>query len=511
METICLVIPPSLFLLDERVFPSLGILKVAASLEERGWPVEVLDLSGIENYLEVLTIHAKDSKATIWGFTSTTPQMPATAKLVDTLRVERPDAAVIIGGPHPTLINAARKKEEKSRTNGRAHRAFSDLTWMFDIIVAGDGEDAIFEALDLCGKSKGLVDGDDPKSPLFLTNKRLGELPPPARHLIDLDTYKYMIEGFSATSLIAQLGCPFQCGFCGGRESPMLRRIRMRSIQSIIDEMTFLHEQYGYTGFMFYDDELNVNKKMVELMNEISNLQDRLGIEFRLRGFAKAELLTEEQAKSMYRAGFRQLLTGFESGSPQILENINKRATRDDNTRAVEIAKKYGLKVKALMSIGHPGESYETIEETKQWLLDMEPDDFDCTIITTYPGCPYYDEAVETKPGIWTYTYEKTGDRLHAIELNYNETADYYKGDPNLDGGYQAYVYTDYIFSNDLVTARDDLERYVRNKLEIPFNQSTESICFDHSMGQGSLPSSILRVSQNKRVSKMPNLLPVIE
>ena len=33
-DRICLVIPPSLFLLDDRVFMSLGILRVAAVLED---------------------------------------------------------------------------------------------------------------------------------------------------------------------------------------------------------------------------------------------------------------------------------------------------------------------------------------------------------------------------------------------------------------------------------------------------------------------------------------------
>ena len=45
---LCLIIPPSLFLLDERVFMSLGILKVAAVLEREGIGVELLDLSGVK-------------------------------------------------------------------------------------------------------------------------------------------------------------------------------------------------------------------------------------------------------------------------------------------------------------------------------------------------------------------------------------------------------------------------------------------------------------------------------
>ena len=512
-EKICLVIPPSIFLLDERVFASLGILKIAASLEEQGWPVEVVDLSGFTNFEEIIKLHAEKTDARIFGITATTPQMPAATRVAKSIKVARSDSKVMIGGPHPTLTKAALNQEQKKNRLGRASKAMEHLLEVFDIIVAGDGEDAIFEAIKLAQDNTSdemaerIVDGDNPKGSLFLTNKRLEETPWPARHLIDLPNYNYDIAGYKATSLIAQLGCPFACGFCGGRRSPMLRRIRMRSTESIVAEIRFLYETYGFRGFMFYDDELNVNKKMVELMNAISDLQSELGTDFRLRGFVKAELFNKEQAEVMYRAGFRQLLTGFESGSPRILENMNKKATRDDNTRAVGFAKNAGLSVKALMSCGHPGESHETIQDTKDWLLEVQPDDFDYTIITTYPGSPYYDDAVETKPGIWTYTYEKTGDRLHAYELDYRTTADYYKGNP--DGGYKAYVFTDHITSEELVTERDNLEREVRDKLGIPFNSSAASVNFEHSMGQGPLPDHILRVTKERK-STMKVGLPVI-
>jgi anaerobic magnesium-protoporphyrin IX monomethyl ester cyclase len=38
---VSLITPPSGFLLDERVFPTLGILKVAAALESAGIDVDV--------------------------------------------------------------------------------------------------------------------------------------------------------------------------------------------------------------------------------------------------------------------------------------------------------------------------------------------------------------------------------------------------------------------------------------------------------------------------------------
>ena len=104
-------------------------------------------------------------------------------------------------------------------------------------------------------------------------------------------------------------------------------------------------------------------------MRLIEQRQKQCGAEWRLRGFIKSQLFTDEQAQAMYAAGFRWILVGFESGAERILTNINKQATRDENTRCMEIARRHGLKVKALMSIGHPGESFETIEETRKWLL----------------------------------------------------------------------------------------------------------------------------------------------
>jgi anaerobic magnesium-protoporphyrin IX monomethyl ester cyclase len=491
---ICLVIPPSIFLMDERVFMTLGILKIAAVLEHQEFTVDVLDLSGFSNFEEVVVDYIRLHPDTLYfGLTATTPQMPAVTKVVHVIRQERSSARVILGGPHITLINAAYKNEVKKGGVGRAHAAMHQIQPMFDCLVAGDGEEAIFAAIKESAPK--LVDADDIKSSLFLTNAKLGELPFPARHLVDANSYRYSIDGVRAHSLIAQLGCPFECGFCGGRSSPMLRKIRTRSSENIVAEMVHIYETYGVRGFMLYDDELNVNKKMIELMDLIADAQAKLGVEWRLRGFIKAELFTKEQAEAMYRAGFRWILTGFESGSPKILTNINKKATREENTRCVQIAKAASLKVKALMSVGHAGESRQTVEETRQWLLETQPDDFDLTIITCYPGTPYYDEAVRLsdKEGVWVYTY-KTGDRLYQLEVDYTTTADYYKG--NIDGGYKAYVYTDDLSSEELVSLRDDVERDVRAKLGIPFNHGVVAQNYEHSMGQsGPLPPNILRTS----------------
>lgn len=885
MRPVGLITPPSPFLLDERVFVSLGILRVAAVLEAEGVSVEMLDLSGVENYEDAAAAWAANTQASHVGITATTPQLPNVMRIVARIRQANSNIRIILGGPHVTLVQAAYKREKKDGRAGRATDALNQLRFAFDTLVCGDGEDAIFHAL--MPDAPKVIDADDPASRMFQTNERLDAAPLPARHLVDMDSYHYSIDGFKATSLIGQLGClaagaliemadgsqrpienvrkgdnvvcldedtgqfriapvaahwhrhakdlwrielynnrrllvtsehpvwtkagwrkvedltvgdeigcvpemrsgyhkdckslrpmpesadsrahmpalqkdilseagvcpatelvqlqvpgrvakiqrqpelakggaggnvckvegndgggavsilqyrkseigsgnpkvseadfreqggrtqpneaarsgtkglgnnqagafrfpvseteeamagwqdaedasggqpiaewggdnsfghtegccaavslrrqqsvldrsmrvgataksrlhrqseqegntasrgilalsrkrgsrlgrlsigrmggndsvgkgvedtqkgavaekvgpiyfskvtnkrfvgasevfnitvcpghsyianglvvhncPYQCAFCGGRNSPMLRRIRTRSNEQIIAEVRHLYEAHGYTGFMFYDDELNVSKSMPELMRGLKDLQRELKTEFRLRGFVKSNLFNAEQAIAMREAGFRWLLVGFESGSPRILENIRKKATREQNTACVKIAHANGLKVKALMSIGHAGESRQTIRETRQWLLDEKPDDFDCTIITTYPGTPYYDDAEkhECLQNVWTYT-AKNGDRLHSYEVNYGTTADYYKGDP--EGGYKAYVFTDWLTSDELVTLRDRLEADVRSELKIPFNPGAPGIKFESSMGLSNyLPPSIFRASK---------------
>src|SRR5437879_10002073 len=328
---------------------TLGILKVAAVLEQAGIQVEMLDLSGVENYEEVVREHVRTSGVTCYGLTATTPQMPAATKIYRTIRALNPKARIILGGPHVTLIHAAYKYEQKRRVTGRAATAYRLLEDMFDVLVVGDGELAVFEALgDTTTK---LVDADDPKSDYFLNNQKLTELPFPARHLVDVDSYHYTIDGVRALSMIAQLGCPFGCGFCGGRMSPFLRRVRTRTSGNIVQELVHLYQTYGVTGSMLYDEELNVSPNIVELMKLNAKTPKDLGREFRGRGFIKAELFTDQQAEAMYKAGIRRILIGFESGRERILTNIQVKAGLVDNTRAMAFAKRRSLQVQAVLAV----------------------------------------------------------------------------------------------------------------------------------------------------------------
>lgn len=496
------IIPPSVFLADERVFPFLGILKVVAEFRKNGNQVEVLDLSGYGNYADIVRDFSKQTDSRHFAITATTPQLPAAMKVIETLRDEIPQAQVILGGPHATLTFTGMEQDLLKKRAGRGTMGFEQLAKSFDKIVVGDGELATFYAIDPL-YDRQVINAGDRKSPLFLKKGTLEEFEPPARDLIDMSSYHYHIDGKRSFSTIAQLGCPFECGFCGGRDSHFLRTARPRSPEHAVKEvedyiLTAREEGTDYSGIMFYDDELNISTGNLEVLcRQLLNLQDRLCIEMAFRGFVKAELFTPKQAELMYQAGFKILLSGIESGSDQMLTAMRKHTTREINTHLVNIAHDAGLRVKALMSLGHPGESEETISQSVDWVksnLWPDWDDVDWTVITQYPGSPYFDHSeYNSEKKAWEYKTAIDGktESLYSREMNFAQDAYYYKGIP---GEYDVYVWTDYLSTDQLARLRDSAESETRSALKLsPITAVTPST-FEHSMGQ-SLPKNILRRS----------------
>ena len=91
---ITLIFPSSPFLLDQAVFPPLGIMYLSAYLKESGMAVQCLDL-GIGHTPEM-------AESNVIGISFTTPQRVESFELAK--RFSQEDRMVIGGGPHPTHI-----------------------------------------------------------------------------------------------------------------------------------------------------------------------------------------------------------------------------------------------------------------------------------------------------------------------------------------------------------------------------------------------------------------------
>jgi hypothetical protein len=137
------------------------------------------------------------------------------------------------------------------------------------------------------------------------------------------------------------------------------------------------------------------------------------------------------------------------------------------------------MKFKALMSIGHPGESRATIDESIDWVLANRPEEVDWTVITQYPGSPYYDHS-EREGDHWVYVEPRGKEKLYSADPDFLKEAAFYKGIP---GDYTSYVWTDYLSAEELVELRDEAERVAQEELGLSKIQNVAAQQFEHSMG----------------------------
>ncbi|KPK97623.1 MAG: hypothetical protein AMJ95_08040 [Omnitrophica WOR_2 bacterium SM23_72] len=155
-------------------------------------------------------------------------------------------------------------------------------------------------------------------------------------------------------------GCIGRCAYCV--ENDMMGTIRYRSPGNVVDELKLRLSQ-GYRKFQLCDLALNsCLRPLLDICQEI--IANKLDVEFVFAEFRNAPGLTKDVFELLYKAGFRTLCFGTESGSQRILESMGKGIkvkTIDQNFKDAHSA---GLKVIVYLMVGFPGETEETFLET---------------------------------------------------------------------------------------------------------------------------------------------------
>ena len=401
MSRVLLLNPPSPFLLDQAVFPPLSLLYLAASLEEWGHEVKVVDL-GLDDNWDHFDPH-------VIGITGLTPHIPFLKEYVPALKRLHPDAKIIVGGPHFT--NAP----QDARRLGA------------DEVCVGDGEPAVLRSVMA------------PHLPVRRGVVNIDEWPRPARHLIDLHRYHYMVGGERGTPILTSRGCPFACRYCS--KGMGTRPARYLALDRVEEELSELRVK-GFGGLQVYDDEVNISTKRLVAVARLFNVYG-----FKWRAFVRSNLFTRRQAEAMADNGCVEVCCGVESGSDEILQAVDKKATVADATRMVQVAREVGLRVKAFLILGLPGESEETAAATREWLLRVRPDDFDIAVFTPYPG-----SHIHAHPTWYDIN----------IEGSYWDVPYFHKGTP---GQYKVVVSTSALSALRIQELRDEIEFQVRNEL----------------------------------------------
>jgi radical SAM superfamily enzyme YgiQ (UPF0313 family) len=397
---ITLVFPSSPFLENPIMFPPLGIMYLSAYLKIYGLQAQCLDMA--------LGHTPEMAESDTIGLSFTTPQRDEAYKLAKYYKSI--GKTVIAGGPHPTHM----KKE--CLENG------------IDKVLKGYGEVPLVQYL---------LGGDFNKNSLYAANTGHLFTPFPDRDALPIKDYYQEIEGRQATPIIASRGCPYKCSFC----SKISKKFYIQDAERTILELEHLENRYGFKAFSIYDDTIAVDKNRLRILAERLITHN-----YKFRCFCRADLLGSELVcHQLAMMGVTDVGIGVESGSNEILKLNMKQSTNVVNTIAVKNLQKYGIRAKAFLIVGLPGETRKTVRETEEWIEYVKPDDIAVSVFQPLPGSKIFVDP------------EKWG-----IEFEYNGNPMWYRGK---SGEYQPTMRTKELSTQDIIELRDSMERNYGNHI----------------------------------------------
>lgn len=208
---------------------------------------------------------------------------------------------------------------------------------------------------------------------------------------IEADLNSNMYSSAQKSVIVTSRGCPFNCGYCGAK-AIWTRRVRFRSTESIIKQIKKVTENYGSNKIFFWDDSFTVNKKrVVELCERI--ISEKIKIDFYIT--TRVDIIDYDILKIMKKAGLKAIDFGVETGSPNMLNLIDKGITQEKIIKAVTMCDKIGIIWNIFLMIGFPDETEEDINMTLEFAKKIKPYSAYLSIFTPYPETPLYDRAVE--------------------------------------------------------------------------------------------------------------------
>ena len=271
---------------------------------------------------------------------------------------------------------------------GAGYSIFPDAALAYlgaDFGVRGDGE-AVFPALLEC-----LAGGRDPctlpgvygagrhsaSNPRF--SEDLGPMPmwdEALRQAADPATPDLWIP------VQSRRGCPNDCSYCSTSQIQG-RRLRAREPRQVAEHVAML-ARAGYRRVYFVDNSFNIPEQhALELCDALTRLAT--GVLWRCILYPCR--VCEELVRSMARAGCVEVSLGFESGSLQVLREMNKRFTPADVREVSDMLGAHGIRRMGFLLLGGPGETRETVEESVAFAESLR---LECLRVTVgmriYPG-----------------------------------------------------------------------------------------------------------------------------
>lgn len=273
-----------------------------------------------------------------------------------------------------------------------------------DVVVIGEGENTAVELINAIERGKPIT---DIKGIAFLQDERvkinprrpliedIDNIPFPAYDLFPVDYYRLLRMPHSGACdfvmpVLSSRGCPFTCTFC----YRMDQGFRLRSNESIIDEIKLLKEKYRINYIAFSDELLMTSGDRTTSLCE-SILKSGLGVKWECDGrlnYAKPEIL-----EIMKRAGCVFINYGIEAIDDNVLRNIKKALTYEQIVKGIEATLAAGISPGLNIIFGNIGDTKETLNKGIEFLLRYDDGAQMRTIrpVTPYPGSELYNYAIK--------------------------------------------------------------------------------------------------------------------
>jgi radical SAM superfamily enzyme YgiQ (UPF0313 family) len=319
------------------------------------------------------------------------------------------DIKVIVGGPHPTLCpNEVIKNPD------------------IDFIINGEGEIPLLKLMreiknggsrwervpGLCYRDS---KGNFRKNPVVDLIYDLDSLPIPARDLVlNCDYEKYRVH-----CILTARGCPYNCAFCA--DKPMWGgKVRRRSINSVIDEIKYLVNNYKVDMIDILDGTFTYDREYVYKFCKAlidNNLDIKWGC------MARYDNIDEEILNLMKRANCVGIFFGLESGSDRVLTNIiDKKTNVQQIMKISEMVYNSGIPTVSSILFGLPDESKEDMDATLKVMKSIKTDIFDISSFVPLPGGRLFDTLTEEEKNIdWSKVGFKSFNNYFSRRVSHEE------------------------------------------------------------------------------------------
>ena len=199
-------------------------------------------------------------------------------------------------------------------------------------------------------------------------------------------------RGRKMTTLVTAKGCVSRCTFCHRWD----KGYRVIPVERIMAQIRLLRERYDVGFIMFSDENFGSDQRhTAEFLRRIREFDVLWNV-----GGVRARSMNPELLRRMKDAGCVSVFYGMETGSPAILEVMEKRMTLQDNINAARWTREAGLFTIYQMVLAMPGETDQTILETTDFLKAVTQDAresprslISLNYIQALPGTPVYEYA----------------------------------------------------------------------------------------------------------------------